>query len=377
MSDTLPELFDDEVKPTAFDYRILPTEKREFVLQKTDETQWLLKKTAENIIKIGKNLLAVKDILPHGAFSIWIGFEFGMTQRTAVNFMHVAEKFDGKTEKFSVLSSSVLYLLSAPATPDSAIDETIRIAESGQKVTHAMAQKIIELEKAKEQAEQERAEAIANSEITQQRLLSVEEEAQAKVSELTSQVASLKQEMTTLTTPEVQIQEKEVLPPSTIQELDSLHAEIERLAGEVEQQKKAVPLGTQKEIEALKKQLDKLKSEQEQRDLELKARDERIRKLNEDIDTTIRKKEIAENADRTRQGWRLITSEVHACLMRLLGQWPTPIDVQVFDADDWARVDHLRETMKRVITECDSLRFDGDSMVVDVDASPFPVMLRD
>ncbi len=62
--------------------------------------------------------------------------------------MNVADRFDGKFVKMTNFASSALYLLASPSTPDSAIDEAIHQAEEGQRITHAMAQKIIAAEKA-------------------------------------------------------------------------------------------------------------------------------------------------------------------------------------------------------------------------------------
>lgn len=50
-----------------------------------------------------------------------------------------------------------MYLLASPDAPQGAADEALRLAEDGKKVTHAMAQKLIEAEKAKEKAELENA----------------------------------------------------------------------------------------------------------------------------------------------------------------------------------------------------------------------------
>jgi len=111
------------------------------------------KKTAENIIKIGDNLLEVRDVLPHGQFLPWIISEFGMSDQSARNYIHVAERFGGKIKNFLNLSSSVLYSLAAPTTPQSAVDQALELAEEGKKVTHAMAKKLIEAEKARELAD--------------------------------------------------------------------------------------------------------------------------------------------------------------------------------------------------------------------------------
>src|SRR4051812_9120347 len=52
-----------------------------------------VRNTLENGIKIGQELLAVKEALPHGQFLPWLRAEFGWAERTARNFMAVAEQF--------------------------------------------------------------------------------------------------------------------------------------------------------------------------------------------------------------------------------------------------------------------------------------------
>jgi len=51
-------------------------------------------------------------------------------------------------------------------------------------------------------------------------------------------------------------------------------------------------------------------------------------------------------------------------MMRLLGQWPTPLDVRSFESDDWERLSQLKSTLKRVLEECDNLNYNGDDMIV-------------
>ncbi|UGB28689.1 DUF3102 domain-containing protein (plasmid) [Methylorubrum sp. B1-46] len=65
----------------------------------------------------------MKELLGHGNFLPWIKDEFGMSDRTALNFMRVAERF--KSEIVSDLPPTVLYALAAPSTPDEVKDEII------------------------------------------------------------------------------------------------------------------------------------------------------------------------------------------------------------------------------------------------------------
>lgn len=343
MSD-LPSLFDDESLPVltdqeTFDYRLLSAEKRDLVLQKTDETQILLKRTAENIIKIGKNLQDVSDAMPRGLFAPWLKSEFGMSKSTAYNFMQVSRRFEGKIPKFGILSTSVLYLLSSPDVPPDAINEAIDRADSGEKITHALAQKIIEAKKAQKQAEESEAKAHVEAQIAQQALFEVQQALDAR-----KKLDELQQEVDELATPE----------PQTVEVV-----------------KEVVPEAVTKQMEALQQQIKRLQEERKEQREEVKLQEERIKMLDAQLQKAVQSGVTSENDERIRQGWRLIASEAHSCLMRLLGQWPTPLDVQSFEADDWARVDHLKEMLKRVSGECEHLRSGGSDVIIEAGLVPY------
>jgi len=90
----------------------------------------------EDIIEIGRDLLAVKASLPHGSFLPWIEAEFGMSERSARNFMAVAERYAGKSAIVADLNPTALYAL-ASAEPDiqARIEEMIAAGEVVTKAT--------------------------------------------------------------------------------------------------------------------------------------------------------------------------------------------------------------------------------------------------
>lgn len=339
MSDEMAQgLFEDEtsvqLEQVVFDYRLLSADTRVFVLEKTDETQWLLKKTAENIIKIGKNLQEVKARLPHGMFLPWLKSEFGLSEKMARNFMYVKDRFENKSVNFTDLSISALYLLSAPGTPPEAVDEALQRAEKGEKITHALAKQIIEAQDALKKAQEAEAQARADAILAQQQLFNVQEK-------YASESARWDVEKEALTKPDTVTVEvvKEVIPLSAVQEMKRLES-----------------------------QLGKQKSDYDKQEAELHAKKAYIARLEDDIRTAAINKELTDNADRIRQKWRLITNETHSSMMRLIGQLPTPIDLRSFEDEDWERVNQLKETLRRVLDECDNLH------VAPVSSGPF--MLR-
>jgi DNA polymerase III alpha subunit (gram-positive type) len=118
-----------------FDYLALHPNLRVEVKAASERIKVRMKRTAEDIIEIGKDLKLVKEKLPHGQFLPWINSEFEMDQKTAFNFMSVAEKFGDKLGNFPNFKPSILYQLSAPSTPDEVVEQVMEKAEAGEKVT--------------------------------------------------------------------------------------------------------------------------------------------------------------------------------------------------------------------------------------------------
>jgi len=213
----MPGLFDEEFgitqpEQTLFDYDLVPVDRRGFVLQKTAEIQWLLKRTSDDIVKIGQFLVEVKDRLPHGMFGRWIESEFEMSPSNARNYMSIAHRFGGKTPTVGVLNMGLgLRLLTELATaPDEVIDQVVvgDIPPTKEAIKEAK----LEARMAKLEASRSKAEAQA----AQLQLFNNQDAAQQEISELTRQMEALKLELETAITPEVQTIEvdKEVLPQS-------------------------------------------------------------------------------------------------------------------------------------------------------------------
>lgn len=99
-----------------------------------DRIRARIRRSTEDIFAIGEDLLAVKKLLSHGRFTKWIEAEFDMTDRTAQNFMRVAERLGSKTEIISVLPPTTLYKLSAKSTPDEVVTKVVSDLEAGKTV---------------------------------------------------------------------------------------------------------------------------------------------------------------------------------------------------------------------------------------------------
>ena len=105
-----------------FDYASLDNETRVFVQEKAQSIHARLKRTAEDVITIGLDLIAVKARLGHGQFLSWMKSEFDMTEMSAVRFMQVAKRFGNKSNIMLDLPITILYALAAPSTPDVVIE---------------------------------------------------------------------------------------------------------------------------------------------------------------------------------------------------------------------------------------------------------------
>jgi CheY-like chemotaxis protein len=130
-------------KLSNFNYEQLDSKTQSFVLQKTELIKKLLKRTAQDIIDIGKYLTEVKQSLQHGQFYPWLDAEFNWTPRTATRFMRAYNKF--KSEDLSDLISlpvSVIYELSTGDVSDETVQETLKLARAGKNVTIRDAKKI-------------------------------------------------------------------------------------------------------------------------------------------------------------------------------------------------------------------------------------------
>jgi len=112
----------NNIEQQNFDYSFLDSETRAFIQEKVQAIHMRLKRTAEDVIAIGQDLLEVKARLRHGQFGQWIQAEFSMSERHAQNFMNVALRFGSKSAIIALLPITVIYELASPSTPDRIIE---------------------------------------------------------------------------------------------------------------------------------------------------------------------------------------------------------------------------------------------------------------
>lgn len=128
----LPRL-DSSQKP-AFDYNLLEGEVQVLVKNRTKQIKALLRRSAQDILDIGKYLAEVKAYLNHGQFYPWLEAELQWSPTSVARFMQVYRRLKSvKLTDFTDLEvfPSALYQLTTSNVPDSAIIEMKQLAEAG------------------------------------------------------------------------------------------------------------------------------------------------------------------------------------------------------------------------------------------------------
>lgn len=138
-----------ELVVLGFDYSPLEAKVAEKVRSSAEAIRQQVRNTLENAIKIGQELLNVKEALPHGQFLPWLRAEFQWAERTAYNFISVAERFKLATIANLPIDPTAAYLLAGPSAPDAARQTAIERAEAGEHVTMSVAKEIVATTKKK------------------------------------------------------------------------------------------------------------------------------------------------------------------------------------------------------------------------------------
>ena len=136
-----------ELARTQFDYGdagAKEVKRCEAAIERIDAKQ---RRMANDIVAIGKELLAVKASLPHGLFGGWLAHHFGWSHKTACRMMEAAQTF-GKIDNLSNLTidQSALYLLASDQCDDDTRQELLERAEQGERITHEMVRRALEPE---------------------------------------------------------------------------------------------------------------------------------------------------------------------------------------------------------------------------------------
>ena len=121
----------------GFNYYALDRDTADYVRNLTGEIRTRGQRMCTELIAIGHDLINVKDALPHGQFGRWLTAEFGWSERTARNYMALAEAF-GHLNSATLADSepTALYALAANTVPDEVRERFIAQAGAGQPIRH-------------------------------------------------------------------------------------------------------------------------------------------------------------------------------------------------------------------------------------------------
>lgn len=128
---------------TGYDYDSLDAPTGLLVKQSADKIHARMDAARQDLIEVGRELIAVSNLLPHGEFLKWIDAEFAWHKTTAYDFMSVAERFGDKFPPGGNFHAKALYLLAGPKVPDKARQIAVERAQAGETITLPVAQEIV------------------------------------------------------------------------------------------------------------------------------------------------------------------------------------------------------------------------------------------
>jgi hypothetical protein len=184
---------------TLFDYAALDRETEVEARSDAALIKGLMRRTAEDVIEIGKALIRQQKAL-NRRFQSWIELEFEMSQSAAYRFINVAERFDPKHPTVGRLPLAALYELAAPSTPPEVREEVERRIAAGELVSGVdvrtlkaqydeVAAKALDLARVTDEVREENRDLVATA--YRQATQEAERKYGEKIGELTNRVESL------------------------------------------------------------------------------------------------------------------------------------------------------------------------------------------
>lgn len=252
---------------TTFDQSQLPEDVQALLHGAAERIRVRLKRTAEDIIEIGHDLLLVKDRLEYGQFGAWLQQEFEFSHSSALKFMRVAERF-GKIAQSANLKPVILYALSAPSTSDEVREAALKLAEAGETVTladvQALKQQLQQVEHTRDQLVQRVEQMESRNRTLDQNLAAASEREQRSYRELVetqNKIADLAQEQSNAA---IEQARQEVQSGQNL--IDELKHELEQLQRE---QRNAIRQGIQAGMTQRQNELQRLEQDIQQAEAHL------------------------------------------------------------------------------------------------------------
>jgi hypothetical protein len=112
----------------GFDYASIDADLADLAKQTADRIRSRL---TEGYLATGRDLIALKGHMEHGAFGAWLKAEFPGTARTAERYMRAADLAAVKSDIVSHLPPTIVHLLAAPSATPTIVAEVLAAAEAG------------------------------------------------------------------------------------------------------------------------------------------------------------------------------------------------------------------------------------------------------
>jgi AraC-like DNA-binding protein len=113
------------------------------LLQDTNDIKKLMRRTCEDIIRIGQKLIEVEEFLGHGKFISWLKSELDWSVSIATKYMQVGKQFKAVNFTNLNITASALSLIDAPSTPYEARIQVLRRADLRESISYNEMKKII------------------------------------------------------------------------------------------------------------------------------------------------------------------------------------------------------------------------------------------
>ncbi|MDP4147102.1 MAG: DUF3102 domain-containing protein [Bacillota bacterium] len=241
----------------------------------TAEILILKQQTAQNIIEIGKRLITVKESLPHGEWGNWLRDKVDFADRTARQFMKVAQEFDNSEIGMRLPISKVYALLDLPSeerenfVKENPVDEmTTRELQQAIKEKKALENKIKKLSKDNEKQSQHAEKLKKELDTIKDKNREELTDKEVEIENLKTHIKDIKEKLSKV--PFGDNEELEKLQ-SSLQETESkLHEAISKI-GELENKLKEKPIDVTETIvekvpEEIEKELQELRAKVNEKD---------------------------------------------------------------------------------------------------------------
>ncbi|HEY2531552.1 MAG TPA: DUF3102 domain-containing protein [Xanthobacteraceae bacterium] len=131
------------VIPAPFDYSVLDTDIAYNLRRQAHRIRKRIGKATQDLIDIGRDLLAAKELLEHGEFIKWVEAEVGIARRTAQAYMAIAKLAEDKGAAIALLPPTTVHRLAAKSAPPEVVSEVLAKAQSGDVLPDRMVSEMI------------------------------------------------------------------------------------------------------------------------------------------------------------------------------------------------------------------------------------------